>query len=470
MTFIEIADAITKAKESLSDTSLVSACDAMVEKALFLAYRTGELKKSRGQSKEKDSEEDENIEELAKEYGLTLEEYKEIFGEDEDEDDVEDDDYDFLSDEDTDSTDTSNSSNPSKKSTEDDLLEDSNDEGEEDEYNFWDDDEEDDTSNPTASDSIPEETEKHFGSRIPEVQTPSFLKKRMEQEKEEEDEPSFDDLMAEAKASQKVPEKAADMAQDMLERVEMPEPSKSDKEDIPDNKDVPAPEQTPSIQPVPRNPLVEEKKKALGTFQYDQMALTVSSSDNTKHDEVIITVYPLTNEENMVNSPIFVVLSSPHDVNPVFACSYETDKGNMIRASIDGHEFIVYAEIKDGTFTATAMLSGKSMEAHEVLNVVQHKAHNPKHEILKNGHIKFTYDAGAGVLGQIEVFPFGQNFVYIHKVENFCDMRLYGNNDVAIQTADGRMMQVVIHRKDEKPGEMTERSIMSADLVPFQAG
>lgn len=467
MTFIEIADAITKAKESLSDTSLVSACDAMVEKALFLAYRTGELKKTDGQVKEKD-EDDENIEELAKEYGLTLEEYKEIFGEGEDETEEEEDDYDFLSDEDDNSTST-----PSKDSTKDSSEEDSNNENEEDEYNFWDDDEEDDTSNPTVDEPVPEETEKHFGSRIPEVQTPSFLKKRMEhdQELEEEDnEPSFDDLMAEAKASQKVPEKAADMAQDMLERVEMPEPSKPDKEDVSDKETVPVPEQVPSIQPVPRNPLVEEKKKALGTFQYDQMALTVSSSDNTKHDEVIITVYPLTNEENVVNSPIFVVLSSPHDVNPVFACSYETDKGNMIRASIDDHEFIVYAEMKDGKFTATAMLSGKSMEAHEVLNVVQHKAHNPKHEILKNGHIKFTYDAGAGVLGQIEVFPFGQNFVYIHKVENFCDMRLYGNNDVAIQTADGRMMQVVIHRKDEKPGEMTERSIMSADLVPFQAG
>lgn len=464
MTFIEIADAITKAKESLSDTSLVSACDAMVEKALFLAYRTGELKKNRGQVKEKD-EDDENIEELAKEYGLTLEEYKEIFGEDEDETETEEDDFDFLSDEDTDITKSSDTSKDSSK-------EDSNDESEDnDEYNFWDNDEEDDTSNPTVeSDPVPEESEKHFGSRIPEVQTPSFLKKRMEQEKEveEDDEPSFDDLMAEAKASQKVPEKAADMAQDMLERVEMPEPPKPDKEDVPDKESVPAPEQTPSIQPVPKNP--EEKKKALGTFQYDQMALTVSSSDNTKHDEVIITVYPLTNEENIMNCPIFVVLSSPYDVNPVFACSYETDKGNMIRASIDDHEFIVYAEMKDGKFTATAMLSGKSMEAHEVLNVVQHKAHNPKHELLKNGHIKFTYDAGAGVLGQIEVFPFGQNFVYIHKVENFCDMRLYGNNDVAIQTADGRMMQVVIHRKDEKPGEMTERSIMSADLVPFQAG
>lgn len=212
--------------------------------------------------------------------------------------------------------------------------------------------------------------------------------------------------------------------------------------------------------------LPEERSKTLNSFQYDQVALTVNSADGQRHDEVIVTAYPLTTDDSS-NTPIFVVLAIPN-AEPVFACSYNRETGNMIKTSIGGNDFLITGSIENGKFTVNVMLTGETQQRGDRMHIVKHGGQNPSADIIGCGHIRFYYDAGQGVTGQLEVFPFGANFVYIHKVENFCDMRMYGNGDVAIQTADGHMTQIAIKRTDRKKGVVDGNSMVSAELVPYE--
>jgi hypothetical protein len=212
--------------------------------------------------------------------------------------------------------------------------------------------------------------------------------------------------------------------------------------------------------------LPEERSKTLNSFQYDQVALTVNSADGQRHDEVIVTAYPLTTDDSS-NTPIFVVLAIPN-AKPVFACSYNRETGNMIKTSIGGNDFLITGSIENGKFTVNVMLTGETQQRGDRMHIVKHGGQNPSADIIGCGHIRFYYDAGQGVTGQLEVFPFGANFVYIHKVENFCDMRMYGNGDVAIQTADGHMTQIAIKRTDREKGVVDGNSTVSAELVPYE--
>ena len=219
-------------------------------------------------------------------------------------------------------------------------------------------------------------------------------------------------------------------------------------------------------EPAASSRLPEERSKTLNSFQYDQVALTVNSADGQRHDEVIVTAYPLTTDDSS-NTPIFVVLAIPN-AEPVFACSYNRETGNMIKTSIGGNDFLITGSIENGKFTVNVMLTGETQQRGDRMHIVKHGGQNPSADIIGCGHIRFYYDAGQGVTGQLEVFPFGANFVYIHKVENFCDMRMYGNGDVAIQTADGHMTQIAIKRTDRKKGVVDGNSMVSAELVPYE--
>lgn len=442
MNFLEIMKAFQKARDEVTDPSLIRLCDDVEEKLVYLSYRTGELgseskaigamprqgqASSIGRTSQKEREEDTS--------DLSLLDNLDNLGSPESAEETKDD-----------------------PETEDDFS-----------LLFGGESEDE----PVAT----KEPEEKIRPTVRPVEIPSFLKDYEEKKKEgiptsaakepevkEEKELPFDDLLTESKKT--ADPKAEQYAKEFLGRMEEPKKEEQkEAEEVEPEEIVPAEEETPKVPA-----LKEEKVKYLGTFQYDQTAMVISTAKG-QHDEVIATVYPLTEKKDEANCPIFVVLSLMSDSeNPVFACSYQTKNGNIIKASVGGHELMVYGEMKDHSFESKVMLTGKSMEEKETMNIVEHRAQNPDPESLGNGRILFTYDAGAGVTGQIEAFPFGRNFVYIHKVESFVDMRLYGKNDVAIQTADGRMMEVEIQRKDERKDHPAGDSIVSADLVPYEAG
>jgi hypothetical protein len=473
MNFLEIMKAFQKARDEVTDPSLIRLCDDVEEKLVYLSYRTGELTsesrvsgvpsegKAIGAMPRKGQASPERSHHWTEEDNLSL--------------------LDHL-----DSTENKDEAAVDPEIKDDfDLL-----------FGGGSEDQ------PKAE----EEPEEKIRPTVRPVETPSFLKdyemsrsegsKTKEKKKEEgnptsavnvsvqraedlrkeptaikeptvkeEKELSFDDLLAESKKT--ADPKAEQYAKEFLGRMEEPKKEEpKETEEVEPEEIVPAEEEDQPKAPA----LKEEKVKYLGTFQYDQTAMVISTAKG-QHDEVIATVYPLTEKKDETNCPIFVVLSLMSDSgNPVFACSYQTKNGNIIQASVGGHELMVYGEMKDHVFESKVMLTGKSMEEKETMNIVEHRAQNPDPESLGNGRILFTYDAGADVTGQIEVFPFGRNFVYIHKIESFADMRLYGQNDVAIQTADGRMMEIEIQRKDSKKNHPAGDSIVSADLVPYEAG
>lgn len=213
----------------------------------------------------------------------------------------------------------------------------------------------------------------------------------------------------------------------------------------------------------PKEPdFVPEKKILFKDCQFTQVQMTASTG--SKHQEFVLTVYPLTAEANEGNAPIFAAMSTQGE-EPVFASSYETPGKNMLMMKVGKYHFFIQGAVTNHKFTVQVAL-GKDSPKESKLTITDKRSNDPDPSRIKNGHIKFSYNAGGDVIGIIEVFPLGRSFVYVHKVQEFIDMRLLGHNDLVIQDDTHEMKRLYCHREDVD-GRLTGNSVLSADLGPI---
>lgn len=210
---------------------------------------------------------------------------------------------------------------------------------------------------------------------------------------------------------------------------------------------------------------LQEMQRPLNDFYYQQSRITLKTPQDSAADEVQAIIYPFFATMDQYNVPILVF--AQYRGTHYIASSYDNagDGVNMVQMKIGPHELLFQGCFEKGKFFAKIMTSGESAQRGEVLREIGKQNSNPE-LLYGSGHIRFTYEAGAGIRGGIEVFPIvtqswdGQNadldFLVMRNVAEFTDYLLLSEEDFRVATSTGTMLLDVSCKQNIVQAQLVE--------------
>lgn len=201
----------------------------------------------------------------------------------------------------------------------------------------------------------------------------------------------------------------------------------------------------------------EEYEKPLTDFVFDRsiIALTSPANDNRgKIDKrMVVTVFPLHPVADDANTKILCIIE--YDKEFYTSSSYENNDGSsIVQMKVDGFELMIMGKWNNYKFQSRIMASGLTAADGIAATVLDDIANNPNKTAIKNGHIKFSYDAAKEIKGTVEVFPVSDienktHLFYMRRAAEFNDYNEIGQSAVIISTLDGdKVLDVSVHNRE----------------------
>ncbi len=236
------------------------------------------------------------------------------------------------------------------------------------------------------------------------------------------------------------------------------EPESTITEETENDETVPIVINTPDIQIVDTADLFkEEYEKPLTDFVFDRSIVSLTSPANEVREKIdqrmIVTAFPLHPVSDDANTKIFCIVE--YEKEFYTSSSYENaDGSSIVQMKIDGFELMIMGKWNNYKFQSRVMASGLTAADGITVTVLDDIANNPNKTAIRNGHIKFSYDAAKDIKGIIEVFPVSDienktHLFYMRRAAEFNDYNEIGQSAVTISTLDGdRVLDVSVHNRE----------------------
>ena len=195
---------------------------------------------------------------------------------------------------------------------------------------------------------------------------------------------------------------------------------------------------------------VEEYEKDISDFVYQRSIISVESP-NGKSDRMICTIFPFTPAQEDPNMKILVVCEWGNEFFEASSYENETEGSNMVRLQVGAHELLFQGGMKDWKFGARILPVGLSASAGEKVEELEKEINNPYYTRIKNGHVKFSYDAAPGVQGTVEVFAVKtannrHKLILVRRIEDFTDYAYPEEQAFVIRTDKNNCVVAVENR------------------------
>lgn len=195
---------------------------------------------------------------------------------------------------------------------------------------------------------------------------------------------------------------------------------------------------------------VEEYEKDISDFVYQRSIISVESP-NGKSDRMICTIFPFTPAQEDPNMKILVVCEWGNEFFEASSYENEMEGSNMVRLQVGAHELLFQGGMKDWKFGARILPVGLSASAGEKVEELEKEINNPYYTRIKNGHVKFSYDAAPGVQGTVEVFAVKTSnnrhkLILVRRIEDFTDYAYPEEQAFVIRTDKNNCVVAVENR------------------------
>ena len=152
-------------------------------------------------------------------------------------------------------------------------------------------------------------------------------------------------------------------------------------------------------------PIPEEYEKPLKEFVYQRSVINLIDPNTRETDQAICTIYPfepyLTEDRN---TKILVIVEYEGEFYEASSYENESEGSNMVRIEFGSHELLFQGSIRENEFSSSILPIGITADKGEKVEEIDKELNNPPHRTIKNGHLKFTYDAAADMKGIVEIF------------------------------------------------------------------